>query len=158
MLRKGLLDVFKAASEAYAKHTDGLGPYHVMDEGFGRASDGEWVSGPVDSFKAWASATLFEALAVRSKWAALGNWHQSHQTSDTVVVGQPAAIRHDLELRTPLLSWGEMWQVLKTHVTAAAPAPAPAPAPGPGPSDGGGSDDDDDQDVDDDHDEWWWWW
>ena len=48
-----------------------------------------------------------EALAAHSKWAALGCWHQSHQTSDTVVVGQPAAIRHDLELRTPLLSWGE---------------------------------------------------
>ena len=42
---------------------------------------------------------------------------------DTVVVGQPAAVRHNLELHTPLLSWGEMWRMLKTHVTAA-PAPA----------------------------------
>ena len=43
-------------------------------------------------------------------------------------MGQPATISRDLQLRTPLLSWGEIWRVLKTHVTAAAPAPAPAPA------------------------------
>ena len=28
-----------------------------------------------------------EALVAHSKWAVLGSWHHSHQTSDTVVVG-----------------------------------------------------------------------
>ena len=68
-----------------------------------------------------------EAETARNRWEALGSWHRSHQTSDTVAVGQPAAIGQGLELRTPLLSWGEMWKVFKTHVNAA-PTPAPSAA------------------------------
>ena len=66
-----------------------------------------------------------EVQAARDKWAALARWHQSHPTSDTVVIGQPAVMGPGLELQVPLLSWGEMWKVLKTHVTSA-PDPAPA--------------------------------
>ena len=64
-LRSALLEVFRTAATAFdeAGRADGLGPYHVLDAGFGRASDGQWIMGPVDSFKAWASATLFRELA-----------------------------------------------------------------------------------------------
>ena len=67
-----------------------------------------------------------ESHTAQSRWAALSRWHLSHPTSDTLVVGQHAQIGDGLELRTPLLSWGEMWKVLKTHVVAA-PARAGAP-------------------------------
>ena len=64
-LRSGLLSVLRTASAAFGRHAS-LGPYHVLDEGFGRAAEGEWIWGPVDSFKAWASLTMFEELARRS--------------------------------------------------------------------------------------------
>ena len=63
----GLLDVFGTASAAFARaraQHGGGGPYYVLDAGFaGRSADGAWLGGPVDSFKAWLSATLFAALA-----------------------------------------------------------------------------------------------
>ena len=62
--------------------------------------------------------------AASSRWAALSLWLQSHPTSDTLVVGEPAKIADGLELRTPLLSWSEMWKVLKTHVRSAPPTAA----------------------------------
>ena len=40
-LRAGLLAVLRAASSAFAAHAS-LGPYHVLDEGFGRSADGIW--------------------------------------------------------------------------------------------------------------------
>ena len=47
--------------------------------------------------------------------------------SDTLVVGQHAVIGdglEEVELRTPLLSWSEMWnKVLKTHVITAPQLP-----------------------------------
>ena len=64
-LRGELLSVLRAADAAFARHTS-LGPYHVLDEGFGRRPQGVWVGGPVDSFKAWASCTLFRVLAQRA--------------------------------------------------------------------------------------------
>ena len=63
-LRAGLLAVYRAASAAFGVHATN-GPYHVLDEGFGRRAVGMWVGGPVDSFKAWASATLFAECAAR---------------------------------------------------------------------------------------------
>ena len=68
------------------------------------------------------------AQVAASKWGALSRWHQSHPTSDTIVVGAPIAISNDLELRTPLLSWPEMWNVLKTHISAPAQLTSAAPA------------------------------
>ena len=38
-------------------------PWAVLDAGFDRSADGEWVDGPVDSFKVFCCATLFAALA-----------------------------------------------------------------------------------------------
>ena len=65
-LRAGLLQVLRTAASAFARHSDGLGPYHVLDEGFGRRPQGIWIGGPVDAFKAWCSCTLFAELAMRS--------------------------------------------------------------------------------------------
>ena len=64
-LRAALLLVLRTATTAFAAHSDGLGPYHVLDEGFGRRAQGQWIGGPVDAFKAWCSCTLFGALARR---------------------------------------------------------------------------------------------
>ena len=68
-LRAGLLAVFGNASVAFARaaaERGGAGPYRVLDAGFyGRQQRGTWLGGPVDSFKAWVSATLFAALARR---------------------------------------------------------------------------------------------
>ena len=73
----------------------------------------------------WQHTQLASAESEKAKasWQALAQWHRSHPTSDTLVVGQHARINDELELRTPLLSWDEMWKVLKTHVSDA-PAPA----------------------------------
>ena len=90
--------------------------------------DESWKRGKVfEDLARWQYTSLSSADAdvARAKWVALGSWHDSHQTSDTVVVGQPVSIDGD-QLPTPLLSWAEMWRVLKTHVPALAPAPAPA--------------------------------
>ena len=70
-LRAGLLQVLRAASAAFALHSDGLGPSHVLDQGFGRRAQGTWIGGPVDAFKAWCSATLFAELASRDADAEL---------------------------------------------------------------------------------------
>ena len=69
-----------------------------------------------------------EAQASRSKWASFAQWHTSHQSADTLVVGQPVVIG-GRELRSPLLSWHQMWRVLKTNVNAALDPTSSAPAP-----------------------------
>ena len=61
-LRQGLLDCMRTADAAFSRHSS-RAPYRVMDAGFGRHADGTWVSGPADSFKVRASATLFAAVA-----------------------------------------------------------------------------------------------
>ena len=66
-LRLGLLRVLRAARTAFERveaRGDTRAPWVVLDKGFGRAAHGSWVQGPVDSFKAWVSATLFAALAL----------------------------------------------------------------------------------------------
>ena len=91
--------------------------------------DEKWKRGKVFADLArWEYSSLSSADAdvARNKWAALGSWHDSHQTSDTIVVGQPTLIDGD-QLPTPLLTWTEMWRVLKMHVVAA-PTPAPTAA------------------------------
>lgn len=66
VLRARLLDVLRAADAAFGRHAS-LGPYHVLDEAFwGREPQGQWLGGPVDAFKAWASATLFKRLAEKA--------------------------------------------------------------------------------------------
>ena len=57
-----------------------------------------------------------EASKVKQTWADLFAWHKAHPTSDTVVVGQPSKVNDNLEFLTPLLSWGAMWNVLKSYV------------------------------------------
>ena len=62
-----------------------------------------------------------QAAAVKQTWADLYAWHNSHPSSDTVIVGQPEQVNSSLQLTTPLLPWSEMWKVLKSYV---APSPA----------------------------------
>ena len=62
-----------------------------------------------------------QASAAKQTWADLHAWHNSHPSSDTVIVGQPEQVNSSLHLSTPLLSWGAMWNVLKSYV---APSPA----------------------------------
>jgi uncharacterized protein (DUF1810 family) len=65
-LREQLLETLRVASAAFAAAEasgHGQGPWRVLDKGFGRSSDGQWVSGPVDAFKAFCSCTLFAAVA-----------------------------------------------------------------------------------------------
>lgn len=69
-LRSGLLESMRTAHSAFAKHEE-QGPYKVLDAGFGRAADGQWVGGPVDSFKVWCSSTMFAVLAHEVKDAEL---------------------------------------------------------------------------------------
>ena len=69
-----------------------------------------------------------EVQASRSKWASFAQWHTSHQSADTLVVGQPVIIG-GRELHSPLLPWHQMWRVLKTNVTAAPDPTSSAPAP-----------------------------
>ena len=76
-LRAGLLQVLRTAAAAFARHSDGLGPYHVLDEGFGRRPQGIWIGGPVDAFKAWCSCTLFAGLAARTADEELHNAAQA---------------------------------------------------------------------------------
>ena len=64
-LRSHLLTTFRAADAAMASH-EAQAPYKVFDSTFGRAADGEWIRGPVDSFKVFCSTTLFAALAHKS--------------------------------------------------------------------------------------------
>lgn len=61
-LRTGLVDAFTAAAQAMAAHKE-RAPWHVLDAGFGRASDGAWIRGPVDAYKVRCCATLFAAVA-----------------------------------------------------------------------------------------------
>lgn len=61
-LRASLIDAYQAADLAMAKHSS-QAPWRVFDKGFGRSAEGEWVNGPVDSFKVWCSCTLFAVLA-----------------------------------------------------------------------------------------------
>mmetsp|Transcript_14521 Transcript_14521/g.29393 ORF Transcript_14521/g.29393 Transcript_14521/m.29393 type:complete len:248 (+) Transcript_14521:18-761(+) len=61
-LRAALIEQFRALEAAMSTHGK-QAPYQVLDAGFGRAADGEWVSGPVDSFKVFCCATLFAVLA-----------------------------------------------------------------------------------------------
>ncbi|KAL1529783.1 hypothetical protein AB1Y20_000717 [Prymnesium parvum] len=63
-LRSNLVDAFNTLESAMAKHHS-QAPWKVLDEEFGREAVGEWLNGPVDSFKVWASATLFATLAYR---------------------------------------------------------------------------------------------
>ena len=89
-LRKQLLETLRVADAAFAKAATGgkgQGPWRVLDKGFGRSSDGQWVSGPVDAFKCFCSCTLFAAVAHRLgdeslKGAALGVL--AHFTGDVV--------------------------------------------------------------------------
>ena len=61
-LRSGLLAALNAVDCAMSA-AGPKAPWQVLDRGFGRAADGEWVGGPVDSYKVWCSATLFAAVA-----------------------------------------------------------------------------------------------
>jgi len=61
-LRDAYLRALKFADAAMAPHSQ-QAPFHLFDEGFGRAPIGSWVQGPVDSFKARASFTLFASVA-----------------------------------------------------------------------------------------------
>ena len=61
-LRSGLLAALNAVDCAMSA-AGPKAPWQVLDRGFGRTADGEWVSGPVDSYKVWCSATLFAAVA-----------------------------------------------------------------------------------------------
>lgn len=63
-LRTQLLETLSVADAAFRK-AGSQGPWRVLDKGFGRASDGQWVRGPVDAFKAFCSCTLFAAIAHR---------------------------------------------------------------------------------------------
>lgn len=63
-LRTGLLDSFKALEAAMSKH-EKEAPWKVLDSSSFRKADGEWIRGPVDSFKARISATLFAVVAHR---------------------------------------------------------------------------------------------
>ena len=60
------------ASGLTGARDDRLGPYRVLDAGFGRRAQGVWINGPVDSFKAWCSCTLFREFATASGDAELG--------------------------------------------------------------------------------------
>lgn len=71
-LRAALLRVLRTAAAAFGARDDRLGPYRVLDAGFGRRAQGVWINGPVDSFKAWCSCTLFRELATASGDAELG--------------------------------------------------------------------------------------
>ena len=62
ILRSALLTQFQTLTRAMAKHGK-QAPWAVLDAGFGRSADGEWVDGPVDSFKVFCCATLFAVLA-----------------------------------------------------------------------------------------------
>jgi len=62
LLRAHLVETFEVATEAFGRHR---GAFHVLDEGFGRKIEGAWLDGPVDSFKAFCSATAFAAVAHR---------------------------------------------------------------------------------------------
>lgn len=67
-LRKQLIETFDVATKAFqsaAADGKGQGPWRVLDKGFGRSSDEEWVRGPVDAFKCFCSCTLFAAIAHR---------------------------------------------------------------------------------------------
>lgn len=74
-LRRGLLRTLRTARAAFARleaRGEDRAPWRVLDSGFyGRAPEGEWLGGPVDSFKAWCSATLVAGLAQRSADAEL---------------------------------------------------------------------------------------
>ena len=61
-LRPGLIAAFRAAEQAIST-AEPPAPWRVFDSGFGRASDGTWVGGPVDAYKVRCSATLFAAVA-----------------------------------------------------------------------------------------------
>ena len=61
-LRPALIAQFEVLERAMNKHGK-QAPFAVLDAGFGRSADGEWVRGPVDSFKVFCSATLFAVLA-----------------------------------------------------------------------------------------------
>merc|ERR1712008_57281 len=60
--RNAYLQALELADAAMAQHRH-QAPFHLFDEGFGRAPTGTWVQGPVDSFKARASFTLFASVA-----------------------------------------------------------------------------------------------
>ena len=67
-VRTQLLQTLQVADAAFGKAAaggKGQGPWRVLDKGFGRLSDGQWVKGPVDAFKAFCSCTLFAAVAHR---------------------------------------------------------------------------------------------
>ena len=65
-LRASLLKTLSVANKAFdAASAKGQAPWRVLDKGFGRASDGVWIHGPVDSFKAFCCCTLFAAVAHR---------------------------------------------------------------------------------------------
>jgi uncharacterized protein (DUF1810 family) len=64
-LRAQLIESFETATAAFAAVPHGQAPWHVLDAGFGRRADGVWLRGPVDSFKAFCSATAFAAVAHR---------------------------------------------------------------------------------------------
>ena len=62
-------------------------------------------------------ASETEAAENRRRWAALEAWHTANQTPDSILLGQPTTIAPGLELRSPLLPWDEMWNVLKQFAT-----------------------------------------
>lgn len=65
-LRSGLLDVLRAVEVAMAEHSS-RAAYAVLDEGFGRSPEGEWLQGPADAFRLCCCATLFAAVAHRGE-------------------------------------------------------------------------------------------
>ena len=70
----------------------------------------------------WSYSALSaqEASDATQNWDDLKTWHESHEESDSIIVGPQVTIAPGLELRTPLLSWDETWKVLKQHVVTAA--------------------------------------
>ena len=62
VLRSALVAHCEALEKAMAKHS-AQAPWQVLDAGFARSANGEWVEGPVDAFKVFCSCTLFALVA-----------------------------------------------------------------------------------------------
>ena len=118
-LRQQLLETLQVADDAFraaAAHGKGQGPWRVLDMGFGRSSDGRWVSGPVDAFKAFCSCTLFAAVGERVGDAVLKSaalQALSHFTGDIIYTagkkGTAGFVPGDAaELRTVLAGHDEI--------------------------------------------------
>ena len=144
-LREQLLKTLQVADESFGKAAaagKGKGPWRVLDKGFGHSSDGQWVSGPVDAFKAFCSCTLFAAVAHRLgdaplKAAALKTL--DHFTGDVVytagrkgTAGFVEAEGSTTSTRTVLKGHDQLtlalvggdWDEIRSHSAVTQPAPA----------------------------------